>query len=197
MTTLYLVRHGIKVKEIGDVPLSANGLEQAKLTASLLEDKSIKHVYASPLRRAKETAQCIASPHALPVLEDDRLRERANWGDLAGQTFQEFVDMWNRCSRDREYVPPVGDSAQRAGERLDAFAKEVSKVHANDEIVAVTHGGIITDFMINCLSLDELNQLHPRFLEMQSQLIPECSITVIQVNDRGYQLQRFADVRHL
>lgn len=45
MTTLYLVRHGIKEKAVGDVPLSAKGVEQAQMTATYFESKRITHMY--------------------------------------------------------------------------------------------------------------------------------------------------------
>lgn len=197
MTTFYLVRHGIKEKAIGDVPLSEYGIEQAQMTAAYLESKLIKHVYASPLRRAKETAEFIGSRLGLPVLIDNRLRERANWGDLAGQTFQEFVDMWERCSKDRQYVPPVGNSSQQAGERLESFAVEISEANAISEIVAVAHGGLITDFLINVIPPHELMQWHPRFIEVQSDLVPECSITRIEYIKGRYHLIQLADITHL
>ncbi|MDB5084027.1 MAG: phosphoglycerate kinase [Bacilli bacterium] len=125
MTTLFLVRHGIKEKAIGDVPLLMKGIEQAQMTATYFETKPIKHVYSSPLTRAKETANFIGLRFGLPIVVDNRLKERTNWGDLPGQTFEEFVDMWDKCSRDRQYVPPVGDSAQQAGERLESFMQDV------------------------------------------------------------------------
>jgi len=76
MATIYLVRHGIKERAIGDVPLSREGIVQAGLTATFFESKPIKHVYASPLRRATETASFICSRLGLPVVVDMRLRER-------------------------------------------------------------------------------------------------------------------------
>lgn len=79
MTVFYLIRHGEKVKIIGDAPLSLAGSVQARSTAQYLQDRPISSVYTSPLRRAEETAVHIASVHGLPLVEDARLRERANW----------------------------------------------------------------------------------------------------------------------
>jgi broad specificity phosphatase PhoE len=85
MTLFYLIRHGKKEAISGDAPLSPSGLKQARATAQFLQERMIHRVYTSPLRQAKETAACIAAVHSLPVVEDGRLRERANWGDLPGQ----------------------------------------------------------------------------------------------------------------
>ena len=54
---------------------------------------------SDPLNRAKQTAQIVAEAIHITVSEDSRLRERANWGDSPGQTFEEFVEMWNRAPR--------------------------------------------------------------------------------------------------
>lgn len=197
MTRVYLIRHGIKEKAIGDVPLSKEGIEQATLTANYFKNKLIKHVYTSPLRRATETASFIGSYFGLPVVVDDRLRERANWGDLPGQTFDEFVAMWDKCSQQRHYVPPVGDSAQQAGERLELFVRDVSEVSPTGELVAVTHGGLITDFLMNVIPLNELRRWHPQFDKVYTQLVSECSVTQIEYIKGEYKLIHFADTDHL
>ena len=77
-----LIRHGLKVREIGDVPLTEAGLAQARLTARSLRGRTISAVVSSPLLRARETAAPLVSEARLPLALDARLRERANWGDL-------------------------------------------------------------------------------------------------------------------
>jgi len=56
MAVFYLIRHGEKAGMIGDAALSLVGRVQASATAPYLQDRPIKSVYTSPLRRAKETA---------------------------------------------------------------------------------------------------------------------------------------------
>jgi len=197
MAVFYLIRHGEKEGMIGDAALSLVGRVQASATARYLQDRPIKSVYTSPLRRAKETAVLIASAHELSVVEDIRLRERVNWGDLPGQSFVEFVAMWERSTHDSKYIPPAGDSARQAGERMELFLRETAHKHPRDEIVAVTHGGIITDFLARMIPLVQLEQWHPEFLAMQSRLIPECSITVMHCDERQLTLEQFARVEHL
>jgi len=197
MAVFYLIRHGEKEEMIGDAALSLAGRVQAYATARYLQDRPIKSMYTSPLRRAKETAILIASAHELSVVEDIRLRERVNWGDLPGQSFMEFVGMWERSTFDPEYIPPAGDSARKAGERMKLFLREAAHKHLRDEIVAVTHGGIITDFLVHMFPLEQLKQLHPEFLAMQSRLIPECSITMVRFDGVQFVLEQFARIEHL
>ncbi|MEC0207210.1 histidine phosphatase family protein [Paenibacillus lautus] len=196
-TEFYLVRHAEKEKNVGDVSISTEGIKQAHKTANLFSKMSIDKMISSPLNRAKQTAQIVAEANHITISEDSRLRERANWGDSPGQTFQEFVEMWNRCNKERDYMPPVGDSARRAGERLSSCLLELSDQHPHESMVIVTHGGLITDFMVNEFTQDELNRIHPDFIIAQSELVPECSVTHIRCCDGRFTLVDFANITHL
>src|SRR5262245_45306429 len=98
MTLFYLVRHGQVDRSVDpvDPPLSDVGRQQAEQVAAYLRDRPIRQIYASPLRRAQETAAPLAASLNLPVIVDARLRERANFGDLPGQTREEFIALWER-----------------------------------------------------------------------------------------------------
>ncbi|WP_243390730.1 histidine phosphatase family protein [Paenibacillus sp. GM2FR] len=196
-TEFYLVRHAEKEKRVGDVSISTEGLKQAHMMALHFSKMSIDRMISSPLNRAKQTAQIVAEAVNITVSEDIRLRERANWGDSPGQTFQEFVEMWNRCNKERDYVPPVGDSARRAGERLSSCLLELSDQHPHESMVIVTHGGLITDFMVNEFTEEELNGTHPNFILAQSDLVPECSVTHIRCCDGRFTLVDFVNITHL
>jgi 2,3-bisphosphoglycerate-dependent phosphoglycerate mutase len=197
MTLFYLIRHGKKETAKGDVPLSPQGLREAQATAHALRKVPISQIYASPLLRAKETAALIAASCGLAVIEEGRLRERANWGDLPGQSFAEFVEMWERSTSDPTFVPPVGDSARQAGMRMDQVLREVSQRAPTAQMVMVTHGGLITDFLVTILPVEQLQRWHPDFLAVQSRLIPECSITVVRVEQGRTTLEQLAQVEHL
>ena len=151
MTKFNLVRHGKRNGGIGDAGLSDVGRIQARATARYLRDRVLAQVYASPLKRAKETAEIIAAVHGLAVVEDTRLRERANWGDVPGQSFAEFIAMWERTTHDPTYLPPVGDSAAQAGARLASFIRDTARSDPHGEIVAVTHGRIVDRFSHPCV----------------------------------------------
>ncbi|KAA2302478.1 histidine phosphatase family protein, partial [Clostridioides difficile] len=51
-------------------------------------------------------------------------------------------------------------------------------------IIVVTHGGLITDFLVQTFTVRELNVWYSDFIAMQNQLIPECSITTL-IHDQG------------
>lgn len=196
-TYFYLVRHAKKEQGIEDVAISSEGRLQAQMTASYFLKIPIKKIVSSPLKRTKQTAQIIANETKKTILEDIRLRERANWGDIPGQTFEEFVQLWERCTYDRDFSPPIGDSARKAGERLSSCLSELSVEHPQDRIIVVTHGGLITDFLVNVIIEDELRKTHPNFIEEQSKLVAECSITKVSCEDGKFRLVDFANVAHL
>ncbi|MED5016733.1 histidine phosphatase family protein [Paenibacillus chibensis] len=197
-TMFYLVRHAIKAKAAGDVSITPQGVLQAEATALRLTGLPITAIFASPLQRAQETAKMISAYTKASLTVEHRLRERANWGDLPGQSFDEFVEMWERSTRDPDYIPPVGDTAKQAGLRLAGFMAELAgSFPQGSHLVLVTHGGLITDFLVNALSEQELNAWHPTFVASQSELISECSITTLTYDGGVFQLVDFASIDHL
>ncbi len=78
---LLLIRHGLPervVNEDGspaDPPLSARGRDQAERVARWLEGVSIDRLYTSPLLRARETAQPMATLRGLSVEIEPGVRE--------------------------------------------------------------------------------------------------------------------------
>ncbi|NGZ75212.1 histidine phosphatase family protein [Saccharibacillus alkalitolerans] len=198
--TFWLIRHGLKEASMGDVPLTPEGVLQARAAAYALKDRPLAAVVTSPLRRARETAAFVASASGREAQVDSRLRERANWGDVPGQTFGEFAAVWDRCTKDPDYVPPCGgDSVRLASARLGAALRHWAGLCApGGEIAFVTHGGLITDFLACTFPEAELNAVCPNFADEQSGLVPECSLTELIAGTGGtFRLGVFADVRHL
>ena len=76
-----------------DIPLNAVGLAQAKRAARTLDGSGIATVVASPLSRARVTAEIAAEALGLPVSFDDDLRE-VNFGEQEGQPMGDWYDDW-------------------------------------------------------------------------------------------------------
>ena len=122
---------------------------------------------------------------------DPRLRERLNWGDIEGQTFDEFMAHWARCSRERDYEPGVGDSSIGAGRRMEAFVSDCYRQFSGDTMIGVTHGGVLADFLLNVFSSEELNLISTGFCNdpYSSEAVPECSVTTIAYDGSQYRLE--------
>jgi broad specificity phosphatase PhoE len=96
---LFLVRHAATLHNLAQPPriqgcgedpaLSDTGRAQASCAAQLLARQPLAAVYASPLRRACETASIIAQPHGLVPTAIVALRE-VHVGDWEGRTWVEI-----------------------------------------------------------------------------------------------------------
>ncbi|WP_164233745.1 histidine phosphatase family protein [Microbacterium hydrocarbonoxydans] len=152
MTLLTLVRHGQtdwnldkRIQGTTDIPLNETGRADARAAAALLADGTHHAIYASPLLRARETAEIIASDLGLdaPQLVPD-VRER-EFGDGEGMLVTEYIatygDWFSPVPR-AETMEQVADRALRALERIARDARRRSAPRA-ESVVVVTHGGVI------------------------------------------------------
>lgn len=76
-----------------DVPLNPNGLAQAQAAAERLRGRGIAAIVASPLSRARLTAEIVATVLGVPLQFDPALREVA-FGVQEGQPMQQWFDDW-------------------------------------------------------------------------------------------------------
>jgi broad specificity phosphatase PhoE len=169
MTVVYLVQHGEKQPGPGDPGLTELGRMQATRTGRWLGGLGVGALWTSPMRRARETADCIASVTGLAVQADARLRERLNWD--GSMPWDAFGDLWARTTDDRDLVPEGGQSSRQAGARLQAFLAGLRRLPG--PVAAVTHGGVTTDLLRNLLAEDALP---PGVLAAG---IPPCAITTV------------------
>lgn len=189
MSTFYLVQHAEKQRRGGDPGLTVTGRAQALWTGTCLRGRSIGQVWASPLRRARETAEIIAAVLGLPVQTDARLRERMSWNN--SQPLDAYFADWRRATDDRDYQPLLGDSSREAGSRFAAFLSD----HAGDDrdMVVVSHGGVTID-LLRTLYGDQRIGTRP---ELISDGVPPCAITRLNSGTDGVALDALADDSHL
>lgn len=183
MTTFYLVQHAEKQRQLGDPGLTALGREQAATTAQWLARARLIAVYSSPLRRALQTAQFIASASGLQVQRDDRLRERMNWAD--GLSIEEFMADWAAAVQDRNFVPRNGESSRQTGERVRACLKDLSAIPG--AVAVVTHGGATVDLLRTLVGDDAVTD------SLLNEGVPSCAITTLD----GMTVLDIASLTHL
>jgi broad specificity phosphatase PhoE len=175
-TRLTFVRHAASTGGPGDPGLSPGGREQAGRLA-LTVDPHTALVVTSPLQRAKATAEIVASALGSGVEIDARLRERINWGDVEGQTFNEFSREWQRTTQDLDYVPPMGRSVVDVGLNIVQFCNEIADRFEGENAMAVTHGGVIAALLHSILDGDLRAEALSRCDTM-----PFCSPTLIETS---------------
>jgi probable phosphoglycerate mutase len=140
----YYLRHGeTEANAAGtiagslDVDLTPLGREQARRAARALARAPITAIYASPLKRARETAQPIAEALDLPVHVVDEIAER-NWGELEGLP---------RHSHVRGEKPAGAESTESFTRRV---LSGCARIDAAVPLV-VAHSGV---FRVLCRTLD-------------------------------------------
>jgi len=191
MQRLTLIRHALTDWNVNgrfqgqtDVPLSDEGREQARQLAryvSGLEADAV--VFASPLARARETAE-IAFPDR-EVRFDARLEE-LDFGAFEGRTQleNERHPRWSWWMADPfEREAPDGESYRQLRERAIAWMEGVGAV---EHVVAVTHSGTIQMLLAHVLGVERprwRKRIYLRHTGISRVLFRGAEAVVERVND--------------
>ncbi len=157
MTRLFLVRHGENranlTKEFShrlvDYPLTPKGVLQARGTAAYFLDKDVYHVFTSPLKRARETAEVIAAATGAPLSVLESFRE-VDVGRLEREPptpenwllHNDIVRGWWEGEHHLRF--PEGESYEELLGRVREAYKEVLRGRDGQALVIVAHGGSLT-----------------------------------------------------
>jgi probable phosphoglycerate mutase len=143
---LFVARHGqtqwnVENKICGrtDVPLTAVGMEQARLLAENAKGIALDLIIASPLLRARQTAAAVAEACGVEVQLDERLMEQ-DYGIYEGEDrFNPGFLANKRCFACRY---PGGESMMQLAARVYAVIEDVKRLHGDKNVLLVCHNGI-------------------------------------------------------
>jgi probable phosphoglycerate mutase len=201
-TDIVLVRHGASqpyldgtlfplVDGHGDPPLSAEGVEQARLVCARLAATRVDAIYVSTLQRTAQTAAPLAERLGLtPQVEPD-LRE-VYLGEWEGGIFRKMVAGGHPVSlrmaaEERwDVIPGAEPSAELTG-RVNAAIERIVTAHPGQRVVAVTHGGIIGAILAQATGSRPF-----AFLGAEN-----CSISRLVVAQDRWIVRGFNDTAHL
>ncbi|MRR50310.1 MAG: histidine phosphatase family protein [Rhodocyclaceae bacterium] len=153
--TLCLARHGETdwnssgiLQGWIDVPLNAKGRAQAEEMADALARHDFPLIYTSPLSRAAETADIIATRWGLaPPPRHDGLRER-NFGLIQGIPKAELAELNPALCQQILTRNPAAEFEQ--GETMDEFADrvlsalmEIGADHTGHLVLVIAHGWVL------------------------------------------------------
>lgn len=127
-------RQGLSQGSI-DIPLNELGLTQARDAAARLRDRGIASIVASPLSRARVTAEIVAEALDLAVTIEPDLRE-VSWGVHEGQPVADWLPAWIAGHT----TPDGGESFSQL--RLRAVAGLNRAVEQPPAVLVVAHGGV-------------------------------------------------------
>ena len=145
-----LVRHGQTFANIGDYWHGQTDTELTE-TGYLQIEKLGNHfhhymkpdvIYASPLQRARLTADSITNQFSLSINLDPRLME-LHLGDWEGGSFDTIDaprETIERLVSDANFVVPNGESQEMVRQRFVQATEEIVLKHKNQNIVIVAHG---------------------------------------------------------
>jgi broad specificity phosphatase PhoE len=153
VTIVYLARHGEsdwnaanRFQGHSDRPLTELGRRQAaELASELAASASLSAIYASPLRRALDTALAVAARTGLePVpVEDLREVDVGGWAGLSrAEVEARFLDGF-RSWLDGGEGWTDGESYAEMSVRVLAALLRTAAAHGGEEILVVSHGGPI------------------------------------------------------
>lgn len=152
MTRFLLIRHAM-VDAVGrrlagraaGVVLNEEGRSQARALAERLAGLPIAAVYSSPLERAVQTAEPIATLRGLRVETREELHE-LQFGEWTGRGFEELAGdaRFRRFNSFRSCAPvPGGEFMLQAQARMVVGLDALRARHARETIVVVSHGDLI------------------------------------------------------
>ena len=160
---LFVIRHGetawtnARYSGWRDIPLAPEGYVQAEAVARTLSGAKPVAVYASPLERARATAEVIAKPHQLEVRVDPAFREMG-FGAWEGLTRDEVVARfpaehatWREAPH--TVTPPGAERVETVAGRVAAGVAEIRRAYPQGTVVLVSHGVVIRLMVLAALGL--------------------------------------------
>ncbi len=195
MTQLYLIRHALtdwinNGRLAGWTPgvsLNEEGRKQAAALAQRLERIPLVALYSSPLERALETAQAIATAHGLTVQVRDGLGE-VRYGEWTDRSLEELSKSETWLSV--QVYPsgtrfPGGETLREVQARAVAEIEAICQAHPQEAVAVVSHADVIKAVIAHYLGLH---------LDLfQRIVISPASVSVLLMGRFGPRLVRLND----
>ena len=188
MSNLILVRHGesagnkerIFATSPHDLPLTELGYAQALAAARRIAELfHPKIVVSSAYIRASETARVIAGALGVPLDVQLDLHER-EVGIHRGRSYDSFLDAPDYdAARPWAWKPEGGESYEQVQARVGPILDRLAKVHADKDIVIVSHGGVMTTLWAYVAGTWD-----------EAYVPPNCGMVVIEHGPKGYSKPR-------
>lgn len=171
-TTILLARHGEtdwnragRFQGHADPPLNATGRRQAEELAARVADAGVSAVYASDLRRARDTAAVVAERLGLRLRQREDLRE-IDVGEFQGLTHDQIRERWPDVDRrvaEHGVGWVEGESLEQMRSRVVGALAAIAREHPGEVVLVVGHGATIRALLATADGLDIVT--HRRVIE--------------------------------
>lgn len=145
MTNFFLVRHGEtdwnlagKIQGATDIPLNDTGRAQAHATGLKMQGRPWDAIVTSPLSRAVETAQIIASHLGLGDPRSEPMIVERNYGAAEGLTGPEVEAFYPS-----DAPVPGRETRAEVQERVVLALHRLATEFRGQNVIVVCHGGVI------------------------------------------------------
>jgi len=191
---LILIRHGStlwneegRIQGLTDIDLSDAGLDQARQLALSLKDYPLHSIYASPLIRARKTAEIVNQYHHAPLHLAADLTEM-NHGDFEGLSVQELMAQ----NKDflRKWIADPGSIRMPNGESFSELQTRAWSVIEGiiaipEHVVVVSHNFTIASLLCKIKNVP--------LTEFRSVCVDPASKTIIRFRNRSASIELFND----
>lgn len=184
MGKLIMVRHGEsegnairRFTTSGEAKITELGRRQALEAALKIKQMFLPSlVIASTFARARETGLIIAAELAIPIEYEAEFREMS-LGEFAGKPYESIAnDPTFDPKRSWLWRAPGGESHEDVLKRVAPVLDRVAAKYSNDEIVIVSHGGVMRSVWAHVTGKWE-----------NAHVPPNCGIVVIEHSGGHYR----------
>jgi len=201
MKKLILIRHGecdgnIEGRFRGrfDFPLNQQGIQQAHELSKILKKFDFKFIYSSPLKRARQTADIIATHAPSEVISSEAFNNISlgPWnGELKTEIEKKYpleYKIWMKNPEDLNF--PGLENLNDVKDRVLRGVKELQSKHPQETIIVVTHRAVLKPLIAGLLELKS-----PWFWKIH---LDNASITTFELNlNDNFMLTKLNHTDHL
>lgn len=205
---VYFVRHGESIgnkaglHQTTDMPLSETGRKQAKKIAERLKKYKIDTIFASPIARAKETAEIISKSIGTPIEKRSELAEAKGPSEIRGKSIKDpkaikvkKLIRENFLKGNWRYSDE--ETFDDLNARSQAFLEHIISKHKNHDLLCVSHATLIKFLVCKMVFGDKLTP-ETFHLFFHHFLTSNTGLTICEYEDRsGWWITHFNDASHL
>lgn len=195
-TTYFLVRHATHERvgsvlcgRMPEVSLGPVGKVQAARLADRLARENIACILSSPLERARETAEPIASRLGQPVEVCEAITE-IDFGAWTGRSFQSLDadEHWRSWNNSRSTSrPPEGEAMLGAQVRIVTAMEDLRMRYPGHPVVLVSHCDVIKAALLYHLGLpiDSYHRFEIDPASISTLVVGEWGAKILALNEVG------------
>lgn len=138
------------------VPLNQRGLTQAHRLAGLLQGRRIRAIYSSPVARARQTADILASTVDAPMTLNQGLTEIGvgqweglYWNDVAEEIIRH--DFYRKPDQAR---PPGGETLREVQARAVSVVERACALPSDGPLLFVSHADVLRTILAHYFRLE-------------------------------------------